>query len=172
LASKVFAGERGTVPHTIAYVVADALIFMGLFLVANAASPKGSDIVDMVSAITSLVLLFWVPMRIYEISFFRALGLVITSYILAAIATTSVWLLMGIGMLTDFNPSHFALHWHQTAKIQATPADLSNQVNQLHVQLQRDRATLNLSDSAAVAKFNQRVAEYNELRSKLASVPR
>lgn len=45
--------------------------------------------------------------------------------------------------------------------------DLGSQVIGFHAELQRIRAGLNEADPADVARFNERVARYNDLRAQL-----
>jgi hypothetical protein len=175
LVSKLFAGERGTFQNTVVYYiyhfVATLILAVGAYVLFNT-FPNGEGAILTVVVFAALWLALWIPMRIYEIGVLRAFCFVIVAAIGGAVAS----LVLG-GSVLIFQLKRSGFSFADAGK--ATPTvmltdqrDLSTKVNQLYAELQRERSVLNNGDPVAVAQFNVRVAEYNNLRSQLVTAKR
>jgi hypothetical protein len=175
LVSKLFAGERGTFQNTVVcyvyHFVASLILAVGAHVLIKA-FPNGEGVTLGVFVIAALVLALWIPMRIYEIGVLRAFCFVIVAAIGGAMAS----LVLGGGVFfyqLKQSGFSFADAGKATPAVVLTdPQDLSAKVNQLYAELQKERSALNHGDPVAVARFNVRVAEYNNLRSQLVTAKR
>jgi hypothetical protein len=170
LVSKLFAGKRGTFQNAVLYyiyqIVGGLVLSAAVFAIPKSIS-VGDSLVGVVLVIVAISAAVWIPMRVYEIGLFRALGFVIVAAIGSALASLAV---DGGAMLYQLRKEGFLV---TSPAAQMDPAvssenqeNLGSQVIGLHAELQRIRAGLNEADPAAVARFNERVANYNDLRAQ------
>jgi hypothetical protein len=177
LTSKLFAGERGVLKNAVIYYVASfvvSLVIGVVFGLLAHALPDAALFIGIACLLVVIVLMFAVPMHIYEIGFLRALGLLIVSGLGSGLAMIALYAaLVGTAIQTPESVLTFLLR-DRTPQQEAAakPNDasaLADEVQRMYAQLQEDRKSLDAKDAAAVNQFNLRVAKYNELRAQQAS---
>jgi hypothetical protein len=175
LTSKLFAGERGTFKNAVIYYVVSFLVSLAIGVIFGLlahALPDAALIIGIAFLLVAIVLMFAVPMHIYQIGFFRALGLLLVSGLGSILAIIVIYALV-IGTAIPKSQLTFLFRDRASQRESAAksndPAVLADEVQRMYTQLQEDRKSLNAKDAAAVDQFNLRVAKYNELRAQQAA---
>lgn len=192
--SRMLAHEQGTFKNTVRYTLYGVLLTVLVVAIAGGLCwfgiSTGNAGVALVAfglgCLALLIISFAIPMKVYDIGFFKAL----LFNVLVVVASSIGQAILGAvlpGPLDDLKgksteeQKKIVSQWRMEkrekelhAKFQTQPAaapapalPLPQRVQQLYVELQQARATLDTNDQAAVLAFNQRVAEYNALKMQL-----
>jgi hypothetical protein len=187
LISKLFAGDRGTLINAIQFCLVIVLIPAAIVGVGALLGDKAMLIALMLAVLAIPIGIYVSAMSVYGIRFTRVSGFMASIGIVCSILDTMVLVTVETPIkpfikASDGERSTLVKAWkakklearmtsppQDATTAKATPALSEGQnLNEIYQKLQAERAQLNMKDPAAVAAFNQHVAEYNALKSQLS----
>jgi hypothetical protein len=198
LVCRVVAGPRGTFRNSLRYYIISVLLTLaicgvavglGWFCVMSGAA-GGALIIAFFGLAAMVLVAFVVPITVFDIGIFRALLLnVLIAVATGGVQTAVMSVVPGpfdhLAGKSQAETRQIIAEWDMERKQKAmeermkelagyepAPApvveSVAAQAQRLYTELQQVRAALDVNDQAAVERFNQRVAEYNAVKARLA----